>query len=74
MLARVEAELYIGFLNILMYTGVSMFMATMLLVAYVGDVIGEWLLRERGRKGGKEWCACTGVVVVVCCWLRMWVM
>ena len=44
MLARVEAEFYILFLNILVYAGVCMFMSAMLLVAYVGNIIDLYIM------------------------------
>lgn len=44
MLARVEAEFYLNFLNILVYAGVLMFMAAMLFVAYVGNVIDLYIM------------------------------
>jgi len=44
MLARVEAEFYLWFLNILVYAGVCMFMAAMLFVAYVGNVIDLYIM------------------------------
>ena len=44
MLARVEAEFYLWFLNILVYAGVCMFMAAMLFVAYVGNIIDLYIM------------------------------
>jgi hypothetical protein len=44
MLARVEAEFYLWFLNLLVYAGVCMFMAAMLFVAYVGNVIDLYIM------------------------------
>ena len=44
MLARVEAEFYIWFLNILVYAGVCMFMSAMLFVAYVGNIIDLYIM------------------------------
>ena len=42
--ARVEAEFYTTFLSYLVYTGVALFMAGLLFVAYVGSVIDLYIM------------------------------
>jgi len=44
MMARVESEFYMSILNPLVYTGVFLFMASLLFVAYVGNVIDLYIL------------------------------
>lgn len=42
--ARVEAEFYTAFLSYLVYTGVALFMAGLLFVAYVGSVVDLYIM------------------------------
>ena len=44
MYARVEAEFYITFLNYMVYIGVGAFLAALILVAYVGNVIDLYVM------------------------------
>lgn len=39
MVARIEAEFYLNFLNVLVYAGVGLFMGGLMFVAYVGNFI-----------------------------------